>query len=291
MFSVIYRVVSELKGMAFRVIIIFFLFNIGLIFLTTSLFYESYYFSNFFIALRTQFALLFNDNLLTVCDSIYENNKISNIFVFLYATLSWLMFTAFLLKLFVSVITITFHYIRKKKNQIEIKDIKTFLLDEANRKFKDNPDLKDERTEVIHAFNYKNIIENINAPKDIAGYLQAKKDYFKKYSIKSKIEKDKLKFYKAKILFTYNEKIENYISERIFNKILLKDLNHSKFLINCYRKLFRIIMKNLMKISIGLKEISYFYELDGQYEIDVLRYIISLQDKLVKYKFINVSSS
>lgn len=272
--------------MAIRVIIIFFLFNIGLIFLTTSLFYESYYFSNFFIALRTQFALLFNDNLLTVADSIYENNQISNVFVFSYAILSWLMFTAFLLKLFVSVITTTFHYIRNKKNKIEVKDIKTFLLDEANRKFKDNPDLKDERTEVIHAFNYKNIIENINAPKDIVGYLQAKKDYFKNYNINSKIENEKIKFYKAKILFQYNDKIENYISERIFNKILLSDLDHSKFLINCYKKLFRIIMKNLMKISLRLREICYFYEIEGDFEIIVLRNMIAIQDKLVKYKFI-----
>lgn len=272
--------------MAIRVIIIFFLFNIGLIFLTTSLFYESYYFSNFFIALRTQFALLFNDNLLTVADSIYENNQISNVFVFSYAILSWLMFTAFLLKLFVSVITTTFHYIRNKKNKIEVKDIKTFLLDEANRKFKDNPDLKDERTEIIHAFNYKNIIENINAPKDIVGYLQAKKDYFKNYNVKSKMEKEKIKFYKAKILFQYNDKIENYISERIFNKILLSDLDHSKFLINCYKKLFRIIMKNLMKISLRLREICYFYEIEGDFEIIVLRKMIAIQDKLVKYKFI-----
>jgi hypothetical protein len=67
----------EVFHIVIKIIFIFFLFFSGLIFFALTVFYNSPNFHDYSSAMRTQFALLFNDNLFHIYIRLYNDHRIS----------------------------------------------------------------------------------------------------------------------------------------------------------------------------------------------------------------------
>lgn len=103
--------------------------------MAVSCFYDTQHYRDINIALRSQFALLFNDELFPIYYALLTDHRNSKVLIFLYIMLNWLLFVTLMMRLMISVVATTFHYIRFISNNKDKKvTLQKFLENEKKKK-------------------------------------------------------------------------------------------------------------------------------------------------------------
>ena len=233
-----YRVWKGMFYMFSKLIFIFLLFFSGISIFSSLQFYYSPYFKDFNSAFRSQFALLFNDNLLLIYTSIIKNklNTWDNVSVVLFMFVNWVFFVGIMTKIIVSIVNTTYHYtklIGTSNEESKELTIDNHIRNEILKLTADieNPKEDEEENEEEKEERKINLLVSLN---HLA--LLNTNDYNK-----NKDDKDQRKFsdYVSNLMTKdYIREMEDYNSKKILSELLLDESEYVKIYRNTCERLF-----------------------------------------------------